>query len=65
MSFKKAEEGVTEPGEETIRRLAQLHFPQATIHENYVPYSAERAAMSADIRGKYDFISKRKVSQTE
>ena len=53
---------VTKPGEETIRRLAEVHFPQATEHERFPPYNSDDAELSANIRGKYDFISKRKVS---
>ena len=52
---------VTKPGEETIRRLAEVHFPQATIQDLAPPYSADRAALASEISGKYDYITRRKV----
>ena len=57
----KADGSVTVPGTETIHRLAEVHFPQATVQGNFPPYNSDRAALSVDIAGKYDFISKRKT----
>ena len=52
---------VTKPGNETIRRLAEVHFPQATVHDRFPPYDNDLAELSENISGKYDFISDRKV----
>ena len=52
---------ITEPGDETIRRLAEVHFPEATIQGDFPPYTSERAALSSEISGKYDYITRRKV----
>ena len=52
---------ITKPGSETIERLSQVHFPQATIHELFPPYDVVRAELSEDISGKYDFITPRLV----
>ena len=57
----KSDGEITKPGSETISRLAEVHFPQATIHESHPGYSAEGATMSVDIIGKYDYVSRRKV----
>ena len=52
---------ITKPGEETIQRLAEVHFPDATPQGNFPPYNLDRAALSSEISGKYDYISRRKV----
>ena len=52
---------VTQPGNETIRRLAEVHFPDAVIQENFPPYTLDRAELSTEISGKYDYINRRKV----
>ena len=52
---------VTKPGEETIRRLAEVHFPEAAIQGNFPSYNVDRAALSTEISGKYDYITRRKV----
>ena len=52
---------VTKPGEETIVRLAEVHFPQAIPHDRFPPYDALRAELSENISGKYDFIAPRLV----
>ena len=54
-------DSVTKPGEETIRHLAEVHFPPATIHESFPGYSVENATLSEEIRGKYDYVCRRKV----
>ena len=57
----KADGEITKPGEETIRRLAEVHFPQASIHEGFPGYNARDATLSSEIMGKYDYVTKRKV----
>ena len=44
---------VTEPGLETIDRLAQVHFPQAIPHQQFPGYTSDRAERSEVIQQKY------------
>ena len=52
---------ITKPGEETIRRLSEIHFPDASVQNGFPLYNADRAALSSEISGKYDYITRRKV----
>ena len=57
----KQDGSISEPGTDTIRRLVEVHFPQAEIHDQFPPRDNSRAALSSDISGKYDYISRRLV----
>ena len=52
---------ITELGEGTIKRLAEVHFPQASLYEGHAPRNNDRACLSSEIVGKYEYISKRLV----
>ena len=50
----KSDGSITAPGHETIDRLAEIHFPQATPFERFPGYSLDRAEQSSVIAEKYD-----------
>ena len=48
---------VTEPGQDTIRRLAEVHFPQATHFDRFPSHVSSRAEDTAVIMQKYSYVS--------
>ena len=55
---------VTEPGEETIRRLAEVHFPQATDFQQFAGHNSNFAEESEVIQNKFDYVTEKLVRKS-
>ena len=60
----KADGSVTEPGLETIDRLAEVHFPQASSFSNYPPHSSGFAELSEVIKDKFPYVTDKLVRKS-
>ena len=60
----KADRTVTEPGIETIERLVEVHFPQATEFQQFPSHSSSFAITSAELLQKFEYVNAKIVRKS-
>ena len=56
--------GITEPGTDTIDRLAQVHFPQATNFDRFPSHRSSFAELTEVIRDKFPYVTPKLVRKS-